>query len=199
MILTFPVQVPPGFRASQAITPAGKACVPGEPPWRPRIWDSFLAPRGEYKHHAIDITAAEGTPVVATASGRVIERWKDLPGAGWSEKGGWYVWFKDDNGYTHYYSHLQKRPAVSSGQRVSAGQLIGYVGKTGNAKTTCPHLHYAITNPAGHKENPYPLLKPMYDLGAWISEKPARAAGGAGALLIVVTAGAGLWYLLRQR
>jgi len=192
----FPVQVPSKFRGYR-VGAHGKTCYPDkESGWRPRFWDSFLAPRGQFKHHATDIVAAEGTPSRSTTAGSVMREWRGLPGAGYSEKGGWYVWIRDPDGNEHYYSHLQKRPKVRPGQPVTAGQVIGYVGRTGNAIHTCPHLHYAITSPYKRKINPYPLLKPFYDAGGWRFEDIAPAA--AGGLVLLLALGAGGWILWRQ-
>lgn len=74
---------------------------------------------------------------------------------------------KADDGFIHYFAHMQFSPLVSNGQRVRAGQVIGYVGRTGNAITTCPHLHYSITAPGGGKVNPFPLLRPSWLAGGW--------------------------------
>jgi len=194
----FPVQVPTGFRGSR-VSAKGKLCLPEpETGWRPRIWDSFLAPRGQYKHHAIDIVAAEGTQVRSTVAGRVLDYWQTRPGAGWSEKGGWYVWIQDAEGGLHYYAHLLRKPLVRPGQRVSEGQLIGYVGRTGNATTTCPHLHYAITSPRGSKVNPYPLLEPLYNEGAWKIAGTAGPGGSALILVLAAAAGIGAWLIYRR-
>jgi len=197
MSLIFPVQVSKSFRGALTKTPSGRTCAPDAASgWRPRLWDSFLSPRGKFTHHAIDIVAAEGSMVRAAEAGRVLDTWRGNPGAGWSEKGGWYVWIKDSRGNIHYYAHLQKPPRVRSGQSVRKGQIIGYVGRTGNAKTTCPHLHYAITDSRGRKVNPFPLLKPQYDARNWISTEPT---GGGAALLVAALAGSGLWWYMRSR
>lgn len=166
---SFPVQVPVSFRPKKVTRPGRRGpCPPGEASgYKPHLFDSFHDPRGELRHSAMDITAAQGTPVVSAVAGRVQEDWGGRPGAGWSERGGWYVRIIDDRGFAHYYAHLMSKPLVRAGKRVRAGQTIGFVGRTGNAVTTCPHLHYSVTSPTGRKVNPFESLKPIYDGGGW--------------------------------
>jgi hypothetical protein len=117
--------------------------------------DSFGYARdgGARSHKGIDIFAKEGTPVIAVRGGVVVK-------AGEAGKGGIRVWVKDDHGMYHYYAHLNS-VAVQTGQRVRAGQRLGGVGTTGNARGTDPHLHYSL-NPDGTSEktsvNPYQFL-----------------------------------------
>jgi murein DD-endopeptidase MepM/ murein hydrolase activator NlpD len=102
------------------------------------IRSGFGAPRegGARDHQGIDIFARRGTPVLAAASG-VVTR------VGTSGLGGNIVWLRDDRGNRHYYAHLD-RYAAYSGQEVSRGDTIGFVGNTGNARTTPPHLHFGV-------------------------------------------------------
>jgi hypothetical protein len=109
-------------------------------------------------HLGNDIWAAEGTPVVATTNGTYT-----LVGS--SSYSGNKVTIIDDCGWYHFYCHLQKLgPGVSSasnGKRVTAGTVIGYVGKTGTASNGVVHLHYS-TYPDGNYNSgvdPYPYLK----------------------------------------
>jgi len=169
LIQSFPVQVPTNF-APKTVTVSGRRgpCPPDrETGYRPRIFDTFDDLRGELVHAAMDIVAAEGTPVVSATDGVVQRWWKDRPGSGWSERGGWYVRIIDDEGFAHYYAHLLSKPFVRPGQRVKAGKIIGFVGHTGNAVTTCPHLHYSITHPNGKKVNPFERLKSLHESDGW--------------------------------
>jgi len=84
-------------------------------------------------HHGIDIVAALGTPVVATAAGQIV--------AGVDNGLGNYVTVDHGRGLKTYYGHLV-RATVATGQRVERGAVIGYVGSTG--LSTGPHLHYEI-------------------------------------------------------
>lgn len=92
---------------------------------------------GSREHHGVDIFAARHTPVLAP-SGASVTR------VGEGEIGGRYVWLYDSQRSMYlYFAHLESRE-VERGDRVSAGQRIGTVGNTGNARTTPPHLHFGI-------------------------------------------------------
>jgi murein DD-endopeptidase MepM/ murein hydrolase activator NlpD len=124
--------------------------------------DTFTAARagGARRHDAIDIMAAEGTPVVAAADGFVEKLFN-------SARGGLTVYVRShDRRWTYYYSHLQRyEPGLAEGQQVKRGQRLGLVGHTGNASPAGPHLHFAINQMQPNEKwwhgapiNPYPLL-----------------------------------------
>ncbi|MBQ4322986.1 MAG: peptidoglycan DD-metalloendopeptidase family protein [Clostridia bacterium] len=104
-------------------------------------------------HYAIDIAAPRGTPVLATKAG-VIKSAKWV-----TTGGGWQVVIDHGGTYYSYYNHLNKKPIVTAGQRVSQGEVIGYVGDSGYAFGT--HLDFKIyynakvQNPANYVKNPY--------------------------------------------
>lgn len=92
---------------------------------------------GRRSHHGIDIFAPRGTPVLAATDGTVRSTSPN-------NLGGNVIWLSDERRrQTLYYAHLD-RHAVSAGDRVRAGDTIGFVGNTGNARTTPPHLHFGI-------------------------------------------------------
>jgi murein DD-endopeptidase MepM/ murein hydrolase activator NlpD len=106
---------------------------------RAKYRDTFLAWRGKHrKHHAIDLAAPRGTPVVAVAEG-VIER------LGHDKKGGKVVYLRDTTGnYTFFYAHLSRHEkGLKAGDHVVKGQRLGDVGATGHV-IGGPHLHFAI-------------------------------------------------------
>ena len=113
----------------------------------------FLDPRDNNTrdHHGIDIFAPRHTPVLAAADGFVTS-------VGTNRLGGNVVWvFDPERGQSHYYAHLEKQ-AVSTGERVAAGDVVGYVGNTGNARTTPPHLHFGIYSRGEGPLDPLPFV-----------------------------------------
>ena len=119
--------------------------------------DSFLAPRmvgttDAHRHQGADIFADMGTPVVAVERG-VVGR------VGEVSLGGKRVWLVGESGTNYYYAHLSRFAAgLESGQFVEAGTVLGYVGNTGNAIGTPPHLHFQVHPDGGRAVNPHALL-----------------------------------------
>lgn len=103
------------------------------------------------KHEGIDIFARRGTPVLSSTEGIVTD-------VGTNRLGGLVVWVMGPGGQRHYYAHLDRQADVTAGMRIAPGHVLGYVGDTGNARGTPPHLHYGIYDSAGAR-NPYPLLR----------------------------------------
>ncbi|ASK27403.1 M23 family metallopeptidase [Neisseria chenwenguii] len=120
--------------------------VPGQ-----RFADTWNGVRiGGRRHQGVDIFAKRGTPVRSTTSGVVLK-------VGENRLGGKTVSIWSAGRVVHYYAHLEKYADVRRFQWVKRGEVIGYVGDSGNAKGTPPHLHYGIYTPKG-AVNPYPLL-----------------------------------------
>jgi murein DD-endopeptidase MepM/ murein hydrolase activator NlpD len=94
---------------------------------------------GSRRHEAMDILAPRGTPVLAAVDGEIVKLFT-------SAAGGLTIYqFDADERYCYYYAHLDSYTAnLTEGQRVGKGQVIGYVGTTGNAPPDTPHLHFAI-------------------------------------------------------
>jgi len=138
-----PLKVTPPLGESHLIFPVAGASA---------YADTYGAYRSDVSgkwHHGDDIFAPLGTPVVAVASGTINR-------VGWERAGGWRVWVRDDAGDEFYYAHLSgyTRNDLHS-KRVRAGEVIGFIGNTGDAFTTSPHLHFEI--------HPRPLLHLGYD------------------------------------
>lgn len=115
--------------------------------------DSWHAPRdgGSRVHKGIDIFAHRGTEVVAVTDG-IISYIGDQP------KGGHCLWLTTENGKSFYYAHLDHwASGIYEGMEVQSGDLLGYVGNTGNAVSTPPHLHFQISE-NDESVNPYPIL-----------------------------------------
>lgn len=111
---------------------------------------SFGDPRpGGRLHQGVDIFASSGTPTVASTSGSV--------NATWTNGGGKTIYLSGDDGTTYVYMHLDGY-AVTGG-RVSAGETIGYVGDSGNARGSSPHLHFEVRPGGGRALDPYPILR----------------------------------------
>lgn len=128
--------------------------------------DTFGAPRdgGRRRHMGNDIFAEKLTPVVAVADG-TIER------MGVGRLAGQYISLRHDDGWRSRYMHLNNdtpgtddgqaigfAPGLEEGMHVTAGTLIGFVGDSGNAETTPPHLHFELIQPDGLTINPFSAL-----------------------------------------
>lgn len=133
--------------------------VAGIPP--ESLTDMFDHARGGRKHEAIDIMAARGTPVFAVDDGKLAKLFNSVPG-------GLTVYQFDPQGQlTYYYAHLDRyADGLKEGMPVRRGDLIGYVGSTGNANPSGPHLHFAVFRLGpeqqwwkGEPVNPYMALR----------------------------------------
>jgi murein DD-endopeptidase MepM/ murein hydrolase activator NlpD len=105
-----------------------------------QVHDSFLDPRsGGRVHHAVDILAPRGTPILAADDGRVLRLRRNT-------LGGITIYAVDPaDRYVYYYAHLERYArALAEGQAVTKGQIIGYVGTTGDAPPNVPHLHFQM-------------------------------------------------------
>jgi Transglycosylase-like domain/Peptidase family M23 len=150
--------------------------------------DSFGAPRATTSwHHGDDIFAPAGAPILAVAAGTLFS-------VGWNDIGGRRLWLRDRQGNEFYYAHLSGfSPIAVEGARVAAGEVLGYVGTTGDAAGTPAHLHFEIhpvsmlglgydgaVNPTGYLESWQRLSELPEWSGAGISSRP-------GAILLAVS------------
>lgn len=132
-------------------------------------WGAARASTG-VPHQGTDIFAVEGTPIVAVADG-VLDR------VGWNSIGGYRFWLFDDYGNSFYNAHLSAfSPMARDGARVKAGDVIGFVGHTGDAQGTPSHLHFEVHPGNGAAVNP------MRFLDAWRKGITIKA-GDLGAIL----------------
>lgn len=115
--------------------------------------NDFGAPRHQGSHEGIDIIAPKGTPVYAVVDGVVDRLTRAERGLG-----GLYVWQRTGDGTEYYYAHLDSvAPGLNDGSRLTAGQIIGTVGNTGDARFGVDHLHFEW-RPKGRSSNPYRYL-----------------------------------------
>ena len=135
--------------------------IPVEGVSRAQLRDNFDETRGSSRRHeALDIMAPRGTPVLAVDDGRVVKLFN-------SKAGGITLYqFDPDAGFAYYYAHLDRyAEGIKEGTVLKRGDLVGYVGTTGNATPGAPHLHFTIfrLRPdkrwwTGDAVNPYPFL-----------------------------------------
>jgi murein DD-endopeptidase MepM/ murein hydrolase activator NlpD len=133
--------------------------------------DTYGADRSDVPggwHHGADIFARLGQPVLAVAAGKVYS-------VGWQRLGGWRLWLRDSEGNRFYYAHLSGYTELGQNEhRVQAGDVIGFIGHTGDAFTTLWHLHFEI--------HPAALLRLRYDgavdpsayLASWERRTPSH-------------------------
>jgi murein DD-endopeptidase MepM/ murein hydrolase activator NlpD len=155
----------PTANAAETAALRGRMIVPVQGVAAGALRDDFDQARGggTRRHEALDIPAPRGTPVVAATDGRVVKLFD-------SEAGGLTVYQADaENRFVLLYGHLDRyEPTLREGAPVRRGQVLGYVGTTGNASVDVPHLHFAVARSAdparwwgsGTPVNPYDLLRP---------------------------------------
>jgi len=133
--------------------PPAQLAVPVQGVRPTQIADTFGAPRGRTRQHqGVDIFAPRGTPVLAATEGLVAS----VRDGG---LGGRQVWVLGPGGERHYYAHLDDWVfALRQGDVVRAGDPLGVVGDTGNARGTPPHLHYGVYA-SGGAVDPLPRLR----------------------------------------
>lgn len=148
------------FAAGSEIVIRGFVFPVGEPY---TFGDSWGYPRMtgteyEHGHQGVDIMAPMGTPLYAAERGIVTRLGVDV-------LGGTKLWLKGASGAYYYYAHLSSyADGLTEGTVVAAGDLLGLVGDTGNARGGAPHLHFELHPGGGPAVNPYPLLRVVADL-----------------------------------
>jgi murein DD-endopeptidase MepM/ murein hydrolase activator NlpD len=128
------------------------------------VHDMFGDPRTGHAHEAIDLMAPRGTPVHAVVSGTIRKLFLSKPG------GNTIYQFDEVSRYCYYYAHLDGyAESLREGEHVAAGEVIGYVGSTGNASPAAPHLHFTVFELGPEKEwwkgtavNPFSALVQAY-------------------------------------
>jgi peptidoglycan LD-endopeptidase LytH len=125
-----------------------------------RVSDTYAARRGDRGHEALDIMARRGTPVLAAVAGEIVR-------VSSNALGGNTIYATDvERRFVYYYAHLDRyHRRAKVGARVAPGDVIGYVGTTGNAPRDLPHLHFQVMRMAagprwweGPPINPHPYL-----------------------------------------
>jgi murein DD-endopeptidase MepM/ murein hydrolase activator NlpD len=124
---------------SARLLTAARLTIPVAGVARASLRDSFNECRGERRHEAIDIAAPLRTPVIAAGDGRIVKLFNSV-------RGGLTIYqFDPDENFAYYYAHLDAyAPGLSEGTKSKRGDLLGYVGVSGNAAAGAPHLHFAI-------------------------------------------------------
>jgi murein DD-endopeptidase MepM/ murein hydrolase activator NlpD len=133
--------------------PDRKLAMPVQGVSTSKVTNSWHAPRdgGERRHEGQDIFAPRGTAVISATEGYVIR-------VGENRLGGQTVSVIGAGGRLYYYAHLDSfAPNLATGDRVTTQTVLGYVGTTGNAAGTPPHLHFGVYSRGG-AVNPLPLL-----------------------------------------
>src|SRR5436190_7315794 len=154
-----PSSDPPPQSPPQSDPPPTPAATPVFPVAGPSNFGGpgarFGAPRSGHTHQGQDVLAAENTPLVSVSAGTV--HWRSYQAGG----AGNYVVIRGTDGFDYVYMHLNATAPVAPGDRVTAGQLIGHVGHTGDAFG--PHLHFEIWTAhwydGGHPIDPLPYLQ----------------------------------------
>ena len=181
-----PTQPQPAAPAAAAAVPTGESLAPIPPGTllvpvlgikTEQLTDTYTQSRGAGRSHdAIDIMAPKGTPVVAVDDGKVVKLFT-------SARGGLTVYqFDRKEKFAYYYAHLDGyAPGVVEGKVLKRGELVGYVGSTGDANPAAPHLHFAISVLGPEKSwwKGYPT-NPFLPLGGRIRPAPVPSVRRSG-------------------
>jgi murein DD-endopeptidase MepM/ murein hydrolase activator NlpD len=152
---------PPIARDDELAALAATLTIPVAGVKAEELLDTFNEMRGTRRHDALDIPAPRGTPVLSATSGRLQRLFT-------SERGGLMIYAADSSErFVLLYAHLDRyAEGLSDGAPLQRGQVIGYVGTTGNAPPNLPHLHFAIARSTdvsrwweGTPVDPLPLLR----------------------------------------
>lgn len=148
--------------------PDRKIAMPLEDVAKRQIADTWGAPRGTgRRHEGQDIFAPKGTPILSATNGFIYK-------IGENNLGGQTVSVISAGGRVYYYAHLEKyAPNIEVGDRVTTRSVLGYVGTTGNAAGTPPHLHFGIYTMSG-AINPLPLLTDRIAPNITTTTQPSR-------------------------
>jgi murein DD-endopeptidase MepM/ murein hydrolase activator NlpD len=147
-------------QGSTQLLTAARLIIPVMGVTRVSLRDSFYECRGERRHEGIDIAADLRAPVIAAGDGTVAKLFNSVAG------GLTIYQFDPDATFAYYYAHLDAfAPGLREGAALKRGDLLGYVGVTGNAAADAPHLHFEILRLGPDKKwwegeavNPYPFL-----------------------------------------
>ena len=143
---------------------------------RAQLRDNFEERRGIRKHEALDIMAERGTPVVAAGDGKIAKLFRSV-------FGGITVYqFDADEMFIYYYAHLDRyADGLAEGMMLKRGDPVGYVGSTGNAPASAPHLHFTIFRLGPDKKwwkgtavNPYPFLNDAKSIAPRSAQSDSR-------------------------
>ena len=167
-----PIYKPPPPDVSAPLSPGGYVF----PIYGPSSFgDTFKAARADVSwHHGEDIFAPLGAPLLAVADGTIFS-------VGWNDLGGYRLWLRDRQGNQFYYAHLSAFSALAhNGNEVRAGDVVGFVGNTGDAQGTPYHLHFEI-HPVGLLPLGYDgVVRPYPYLLAWRRLEDVSFAAGRG-------------------
>ena len=153
-------EIPPATTAPVSVPIVNAITIPVAGVERAELKDTFGDPRTGHLHGALDIMAARGTPVLAAVDGTIRKLFT-------SRAGGITIYeFDVPESMNYYYAHLDRyADGLREGMKVRRGDVIGYVGSTGNAPAHAPHLHFAVSVLPSTKEwwkgdaiDPYPML-----------------------------------------
>jgi len=159
-VICLPAAATPSIASSTTPVPKGGGAMRALPAQGPCLYtDTWLAPRGgDRRHEGIDLITKAGHYVYAVVDGTLTRRYGDQQGL--LSGNAWWLTSADGSGTSYFYAHLSGfASGLKAGSKVAAGQIIGFVGSTGN--TTLPHLHFEIHPNGGNAINPYRVINAM--------------------------------------